>query len=533
MVDLLEPKLRGVRALAGIVKRTLGPGGLPIIIERVGQALDGSPLGPKITKDGVSVAEECWSEDPIENLVIQAVKAICRKTNVDAGDGTTSAIVLGEAILEAAQAQLKLDPTLNPQLVKESIEAAAVEVLAELKKRAIKVTDLRSVEDIATISANGDRSIGSVIRAAFEHAGAEGVITVDEGSGTEVTLEVVDGYRFNKGAQSRSDFFNNKDRTQFEAENAQIILYDGKLFNFTDLIPALHTLLAVNAEGVPTKPMPPLVVIANEFSREVIQFLLMQKAERGFQVCAVVGPHMSNIRTGYYDDLAVYTGATRLGNGGRSLTEIQTDDFGLVGKVVISQYKTTLYQGQGAEADLLERVEQLKGQKALAETPYDAQVFNDRIAALVNGVAKIGVGGATELEIKEKYDRIEDALNAARAALAEGVVAGGGAALLSIAHNLAEETVGQKILKQALKAPFRQILENVGLEKEELPLAQHLLEDPSITFDARNKVLVNALETGIIDPVKVTRTAFENAVSIASLLTTAGGAIIYTKKQID
>lgn len=531
--DLLQPKLDGMRELADIVKRTLGPGGLTIILQRVGQALDGSPLGPKLTKDGVSVAEECASEDPVKDVVIQAVKAICKKTNTDAGDGTTTAIVLGQAILEEAQRALAQDPTLNPQLVREDIERVSALVIQELKSAAVKIKDMKSIEEVATISANGERAIGQVIRKAFEHVGAEGVVTVDEGTGTGISLDLVEGYRFQRGAQSRSDFFNNKDRTHFEAENAAVIFFDGKILNFTDIIPVIKLLADVDEDGQARKKLPPIVFVANEFSRDVIQFMLIQKLERGMQLCAIEGPHMTHVRTGYYDDMAAYTGGNRLGNGARALSAITEDDVGFVDKIVVDQYKTTMYGGQGAEEAVLERVDQLKASKARAESPYDAQVLNDRIAALTGGIAKIGVGGATELEIKEKYDRIEDALNAARAAIEEGVVPGGGTALLRIATNLVTDpSVGAQILGRALSAPYKQILENIGLDEEKAKeIAFELVEKTECVYDARDKKIKNALEAGIIDPVKVTRTALENAVSIASLLSTAGGAIIYQRDK--
>jgi chaperonin GroEL len=530
--ELSSPKLAGVTKLAGIVKRTLGPGGLPIIIERVGQALDGSPLGPKITKDGVSVAEECYSSDKAEDVVIQAVKAICKKTNVDAGDGTTTAIVLGEAILQETMRLLKEDPSLNPQLVKESIERTTAEIVKKLKSIAIKVSDMKSIEEVATISANGENSIGKIIRQAFEHVGAEGVVTVDEGSGVDVTLEVVEGYRFNRGAQSRTDFFNNKDRTHYEGEKAAIIFFDGKIINFTDIIPTIQILAGLNEQGAPTKQLPPIVFVANEFSRDVIQFMLMQKIERGMQLCAVEGPNMTHVRSGYYEDMAAYTGGRRLGNGARALSAIEEEDIGYVEKIVIDKYKTTMYDGFGSEEAILERVDQLKAMKMQAESSYDAQVINDRIASLTNGIAKIGVGGVTELEIKEKYDRIEDALNASRAAIQEGVVPGGGVALLSIANELKIESIGDKILMEALQAPFKQILSNIGLLSSEIDDALNaVLENPGCVYDARDKKIKNAFEAGIIDPVKVTRTALENAVSIAGLLSTAGGAIIFQKDK--
>lgn len=532
--SLVDPKIAGMSKLANIVKRTLGPGGLPIIIERVGQALDGSPLGPKITKDGVSVAEECASNDEVENVIIQAVKAICKKTNTDAGDGTTTAIVLGQAILEETQKVLKEDSTLNPQLVKEDLERVTGLVIDKLKSMAVKITDTKSIEEVATISANGEKLIGQIIRQAFEHVGADGVVTVDEGSGSTITLDKVEGYRFSRGAQSRSDFFNNRERTHFEAERPAIIFFDGKILNFTDIIPAIQMLAEVDPQtGVAKKKLPPIIFVANEFSRDVIQFMLIQKLERGMQLCAVEGPHMTHVRTGFYDDMASYTGGSRLGNGARTLTAIVEDDVGYVDKAVIDQYKTTFYDGDGSEEAILERVDQLKALKERAESPYDAQVINDRIAALTGGIAKIGVGGVTELEIKEKYDRIEDALNASRAALQEGVVAGGGTTLLRIAIELTSDpSIGAKILSRALGAPYRQILENIGLKSTEIKeiATQLVLADGSV-YDARDKKIKNALDAGIIDPVKVTRTALENAVSIASLLSTAGGAIIFTKDK--
>lgn len=528
--ELIEPKLKGLSQIAGIVKRTLGPGGLPIILERVGQSLDGTPLGPKITKDGVSVAEECASPIREEDVIIQAVKAICKKTNLTAGDGTTTAIVLGEAIVMETEKVLKADPTLNPQLVKEAIERASLEVLAHLKKIATPIKDAEMIAQVATISANGDEEIGRIIGDAFKHVGAEGVVTVDEGYTNSVTLDVVDGYQFARGAEAREAFFNNKDKTFFEAEQVAVIIYDGRLYNYTDLIPAFRVLAGVGENGQPSKKMPPIMIIANEFSPEVLQFLLIQKDEGGMTVVPVTGPNTTHVRTAYYDDLAAYSGGTRLGNGARGLGSIEEDDIGLIGKAVVDKYKTTLYDGQGDESSILERVDQLKAAKERAESPYDAQVIADRIAALTNGVAKIGVGGATEFEIKEKYDRIEDALNAARAAIQEGVVPGGGTTLLRIAINKLDNSkgIGHQILKNALQAPFFQILENIGRKISAEEFADICSSNKKV-YDARNNQVKNALKAGIIDPVKVTRTALQNAVSISTLLSTAGGAIIYVK----
>lgn len=521
--DLASKIIQGVTELAGVVKRTLGPGGLPIMIQRIGQQPNGDPLGPKITKDGVSVADECFSPDPEVDLIMQAVKSICRRTNTIAGDGTTTAIVLGEAILKEIMSELQADKKLNPQLVRESVELAAKDVLALLKEQAVPIRDAKAIAQVATISANGETEIGEIIGEAFGKVGAEGVVTVDEGTGILTTLEVVEGYQIQRGAEARDTFFNNKEKTQFEAEKAAVLIFDGKLLNFTHLIPPLTKLAEANKGRIP-----PVVIIANEFSNEVIGWLQIQKIDAGIHTVPVRGPHTTHVRSGYYEDMAVMLGGNRLGNGGKTVEAADAEDFGLVEKVVVDKYTATFYGGQGAEESVIERVDQLKALKAKAETPYDAGVIGDRIAALTQGIAKIGVGGSTDMEIKEKYDRVEDALNAARAAIQEGIIPGGGVTLLKIAVNLGARSIGHKILAQALQRPFYQILENIEREitQEEF---EEIMNNEGFTYDARNKKVVHAVDSGIIDPVKVTRTGLENAVSIAALLSTAGGGIVFVK----
>ena len=519
----LQPKIiEGMEEIASIVKRTLGPGGLPIIIERSGQAQDGSPLGPRITKDGVSVANECFSDDPEKDLIIQAVKSICKMTNRVAGDGTTTAIVLGEAILKESLNYLDENPSLNPQIVKEEVEAAAKEVILKLEECALPLDNMDLIKQVATISANGDEEIGEILCEAFKEVGAEGVVTVDEGHTNKLSLNVVEGYQFQRGAESRDNFFNNKDLTKFEASNAAVLIFDGDLNNYTDLMPALHNISTKNEEGAMVS-MPPVVIVANNFSNEVIQFLKIQKMEGGLQFCPVKGPNVTHVRSAHYDDMAVLFGGYRFGNGNRALSSFQEDDHGLVGKVIVDKYTTTFYDGQGDEADVIARVEQLQGQKEMAESPYDKQIVSDRLAALTGGIAKIGVGGATEFEIKEKYDRIEDALNASRAAIEKGIVPGGGATLFKLSYK-----TSNPILKRALRAPFFQILENIGVEPHE-QIVQSIALNKNNTFDARRKEIVDAFSAGIIDPVKVTIAGLENAVSISSLLSTAGGGIIFKK----
>ena len=389
--DLSKKTVEGVSEIAAIVKRTLGPGGLPILIQRVGFQPNGDPLGPKITKDGVSVADECFSPDPEKDLVMQAVKAICRRTNSVAGDGTTTAIVLGEAILKETLSELESNTTLNPQLVKESVESAAKEVLAQLKNQSTPVKDPKIIAQVATISANGESEIGDIIGEAFNKVGAEGVVTVDEGHGTSISLDVVDGYQIQRGAEARDGFFNNKEMTQFEAEDARLLIFDGKLLNFTTLIPMLTKLAQQN-----NNKMPPVVILANEFSNEVLQWLIIQKSEVGMQFLAVRGPHTTHVRSGYYDDIAAMSGGTRLGNGGRSLENGEADDFGLVKKVVTDKYTTTFYPGPNEHERLLASIRLPRSHSAASLSGLCLAAFRPGLTILRGFFGLGGGAGACE-----------------------------------------------------------------------------------------------------------------------------------------
>ena len=453
---------------------------------------------------------------------------------------TTSSIILGQAIYHETIDKLDENFSLNPQLLKEALDLKVTKILEDLTKIAKPVDNYDDIKNVAKISANGDEQISAAIADAFQAVGAEGVVTVDEGSGSGVKVNVVDGYQFQKGAQLRDAFFNSKNMTHFEAEEPEegvrIVIYDGKLVTHTQILPILMKLAEASGAESDNKKIPPIVIMANEFSVDVIQWLIIQKQQIGFQVCCVEGPHVTHVRTGYYDDLAVYTGGSRMGNGNRSLDNMNLDDVGLVKRVLIDKYKTTLYDGFGAEDEVLIRVDQLKEMKNQAESPYDAQVISDRIAILTHGIAKIEVGGFSDIEIKEKYDRVEDALNAARAAIEEGVVQGGGVALLKIATQLQRELDSEEnkeeysrfasqILINALQYPLRQILDNIGMELTQEMLDK--LQETGVVYDARHKKFCNYIEAGIIDPVKVTKAALQNAMSVAGLLITAGGAVIY------
>lgn len=545
--EMVKKMKEGIHLIASITARTLGPGGRPVLIERTGQNLEGEALEPMITKDGVTVANECSHEDPEIDVVIQTVKAICKKTNKIAGDGTTTAIVLGESIYLATIAFLEANPDLNPQLVKESLEAASEEVIEMLKTEAKDVgSDENQIEQVATLSANGDSLVGKVIREAFAAVSSDGVITVDEAMGHQTTVEIIEGFQFKRGAESLDRFFNMMIKNRFEAENPLVLMYDGSLMDHNDLFKAL---IQIGSEYEKFRlPLPPIVIIANEFSSDVIRVLLMQKLEMQHTICAVRSPHTTNIRTAMLDDMAVYLGGTRLGNGNRNFTAFQfkiemdetggvscSGDAGFAKKVIIDRSTTTFYGGSGVTEEdgkaVIDRIEVLKNLRQSAPSPYDASIISDRIAALSQGIAKIGVGGFTELEIKERYHRIEDAINAARAAVEGGVIRGGGAALYGISDKLGSiptPTPGQQILSKALRAPIYQVILNVGINPKELAL-QTIVDNPSQTFDARNFKFVDAFEAGIIDPFKVTKTALENATSIASLLSTCGGAIVYPR----
>lgn len=533
-------KVAGIKMLSDIVGGTLGPAGNPVLCERVGQALDGTPLKPRITKDGVSVANECSSPDPIVDVILQTVKAICQKTNVDAGDGTTTAIILGNAILTEALAYGEEHPGISPQKIKKSLDKVGIIVENLLKEASWPIQSYDDVKEVATISSNGDQGVGKVIADAFAAVGAEGVVTVDEGGVKRLSLERVKGYRFLRGAQGREAFFNNATLSAYEAEDVAIVLYDGAIRSQTELFPFLEQICDADDTGRMQKDPPPIVIIANEFSRDVIQWMLIQKAEAGVVFCPVIGPNVSHVRTQYYEDIAVYVGGKRLGNGEKNLLSITASDIGMVGKIEIDEFKTTLYDGQGTEEDIIKRVDVLKAKRAAQTSPYDIQGINDRIAALTGGIAKILIGGDTELALKELYDRVEDAINASRAAIREGVVIGGGTALLRVAHKLPFEAsiqgeIGVHILKKALQYPHTQILDNAGISPDEQLTIKRLIstadESEKSVYDVENNVYVNAIKAGIIDPVLVTRSAFKNALSISGLLLTAGGAIVIEKKE--
>ena len=527
--EAMEKKaVEGLELITSIVRRTLGPGGQPILIERTAQALDGSKLGPAITKDGVTVAEECESDDPELDVIIQAAKVISAKTNKVAGDGTTTALVLGQAIHTAALEEIKKTKA-NPQAVRRSIEAAMDLVLDKMKSYITKVdNDLDIVKQVATISANGDEEIGEIIAKAFDKVGCDGSIVVDEGHGRKTTLEIIDGYQINRGAEANELFYNKSNR--FEVEDCYVSIFDGPLNSSADVILVLKSLEQhlSKEKGETVEAMPPVVFIANEFSKEAIDVLAYNNKIGVCKVCAVRSPHMSTVRTSMLEDLAVALGGAKMGKGNPPVSSTTYLELGYAKKLVVTKYTTTFYDGAGSEKEILARVDKLTEQKKDAESPYDAEIIAGRMSSLTSGVAKIGVGGVTEMAQKELYYRIEDALSASRAAVEEGVIPGGGIVLAKIGDSLKGETSGERILKKALKAPFNQIYENLE-SLDQVDLNAELKKGKNWTVDANTLKSVDAFAGGILDPAKVTITAFNNACSIANLLLTQGGAIVYKR----
>ena len=543
--DLEEKVSVAVEKIAGIVKRTLGPGGLPILLEREGQTASGLPLPPMITKDGVTVAKHCYSNDKVEDLVIQSLKDICGKTDRSVGDGTTTAIVLGEAIFTEALKLVK-EKKLNPQTLRKEIEVASEKVIKELQKYKIEVgNNIKLIRDVATVSANGDKEIGDLVAKAFDKVGAEGTVTVDEGYSRKSTIEIVDGFQIGRGVEGGDLFLNNSANDKFLAENCHVLLYDGTLQSVPDeLLPVLNVIqettfkkaLKENPDtNIEKVPMPPVLFIANDFSPSVVQYLSIIKQQTSVPVCAVRSPHMTTVRTQMLDDMAFLLGGERLGFQSRSLKSVTEADIGFVKKVEAGRRVTTFYGGEGHEEEIIKRIDVLKGQLKGAVHLYDQNLLRDRISNLAQGVAKIAVGGDTDFEIKEKYYRIEDALSAAKAAIEGGVVLGGGSTLVRISYSLKEvknDTDGYRVIKNSILEPFNQICKNIGWEAGDYDsVAEFISENGKAVFDAQSRSVTPGLENGIVDPIKVIENALRNAVSICGLLSTFGGLVLLKEKK--
>jgi chaperonin GroEL len=507
--DARDKMLRGVDILANAVKVTLGPKGRNVV-------LDKSFGAPRITKDGVTVAKEIELEDKFENMGAQMVREVASKTNDVAGDGTTTATVLAQAIVREGAKSVAAG--MNPMDLKRGVEIAVAAVVKDIEKRAKKVGSSAEVAQVGTISANGDKNIGEMIARAMQKVGNEGVITVEEAKSLDTEVEIVEGMQFDRGYLSPY-FITNAEKMVAELEDAYILLHEKKLSNLQAMLPVLE---AVVQSGKP------LVIVAEDVEGEALATLVVNKLRGGLKVAAVKAPGFGDRRKAMLEDIAILTGGQLISEDlGIKLENVTLAMLGRAKKVIIEKEKTTIVDGAGKKKEIEARVNQIKAQIEETTSDYDKEKLQERLAKLAGGVAVIRVGGATEVEVKEKKDRVEDALNATRAAVEAGIVPGGGVALLRakkavgrINNDNADVQAGINIVLKALEAPVRQIAENAGVEGS--IVVGKILENKSETFgfDAQNETYVDMVEKGIIDPAKVVRAALQDAASIAALLIT-------------
>ncbi len=518
--DARERMLRGVDILADAVKVTLGPKGRNVVIEK-------SFGAPRTTKDGVTVAKEIELADRFENMGAQMVREVASKTNDAAGDGTTTATVLAHAIVREGSKSVAAG--MNPMDLKRGIEKAVEVVVADLKKRSKKVKSNEEIGQVGTISANGDKDVGEMIAEAMAKVGNEGVITVEEAKSLDTELEVVEGMQFDRGYISPY-FITNADKMVAELEEPYILIHEKKLDQPAAVLPILE---AVVQSGRP------LLIIAEEVEGEALATLVVNKLRGGLKVAAVKAPGFGDRRKAMLEDIAIVTGGQVISEDlGIKLENVKLNMLGTAKKVRINKDDTTIIDGAGKKTDIQARVGQIKTQIEETTSDYDKEKLQERLAKLAGGVAVIRVGGATEVEVKEKKDRVDDALNATKAAVEEGIVPGGGVALLyatKALHGLTgdndDQNAGIAIVRKAIQSPIRQIVENAGVEAS--IVVGKLLEQKSTTFgfNAQTETYVDLIDTGIVDPTKVVRIALQNAASVAALLITTEAMVADRPKK--
>ena len=518
--DARERMLRGVDILANAVKVTLGPKGRNVV-------LDKSFGAPRITKDGVTVAKDIELEDKFENMGAQMVREVASKTNDRAGDGTTTATVLAQAIVREGAKSVAAG--MNPMDLKRGVDLAVASVIKDIEKRAKPVASSAEVAQVGTISANGDQTIGKMIAQAMQKVGNEGVITVEEAKALDTEVEIVEGMQFDRGYLSPY-FVTNADKMIAELEDAYILLHEKKLSGLQAMLPLLESVVQSGK---------PLVIIAEDVEGEALATLVVNRLRGGLKVAAVKAPGFGDRRKAMLEDIAILTGGQLISDDlGMKLETVTLNMLGRAKKVIMEKEKTTIVKGAGKKADIEARVSQIKAQIEETTSDYDKEKLQERLAKLAGGVAIIRVGGATEIEVKEKKDRVEDALNATRAAVEEGIVPGGGTALLRakkaigrLSSDNPDIQAGMNIVLKALEAPIRQIAENAGVEGS--IVVGKIMDNKSETFgfDAQNEDYVDMVEKGIIDPVKVVRTALQDAASVAGLLITTEAMVAELPKD--
>ena len=518
--DSRDRMLRGVNILANAVKVTLGPKGRNVVIEK-------SFGAPRSTKDGVTVAKEIELEDRFENLGAQMIREVASKTNDKAGDGTTTATVLAQAIV--VEGLKSVAAGMNPMDLKRGVDKAVARIVEEIKSTSKKVTANAEIAQVGSISSNGDQEIGAMIAKAMEKVGNEGVITVEEAKSLETELDVVEGMQFDRGYLSPY-FITNADKMEVQLEDPQILIFEKKLSSLQPLLPVLE---AVVQSGRP------LLIIAEDVEGEALATLVVNKLRGGLRVAAVKAPGFGDRRKAMLEDLAILTAGQVISEDlGIKLESVTLDMLGRAKKVTITKDDTTIVDGSGEKAGIEGRIAQIKRQIEDTTSDYDKEKLQERLAKLAGGVAVIRVGGSTEVEVKEKKDRVDDALNATRAAVEEGIVPGGGVCLLKASKILDgmtgdndDQNAGIAIVRRALQSPIRQIAENAGVEGS--IVVGKVLENssPTFGFNAQTEEYVDMVQAGVIDPAKVVRTALQDAASVAGLLITTEAAVAEAPKK--
>ena len=512
--DARNRMLRGIDVLADAVKTTLGPKGRNVV-------LDKSFGAPRITKDGVTVAKEIELEDKFENMGAQMIKEVASRTNDTAGDGTTTATILAQSIVHEGLKSVAAG--MNPMDLKRGIDTAVEKIVSEIGKMSRPVKDSDEVAQVGTISANGESAIGTQIADAMQKVGNEGVITVEENKGLETETEVVEGMQFDRGYLSPY-FITNADKMIADLEDCLILLHEKKLSSLQPMVPLLETVIQSGK---------PLLIIAEDVEGEALATLVVNKLRGGLKIAAVKAPGFGDRRKAMLQDIAVLTGGQLISEDlGMKLENVTMDMLGTAKKVTITKDETTVIDGAGEKAEIEARVSQIKAQIEETTSDYDKEKLQERLAKLAGGVAVIRVGGNTEVEVKERKDRVDDALNATRAAVQEGIIVGGGVALVQAAKTLtkikgdnADQEAGISIVRRALEAPLRQIAENAGVDGAVVAGKIRESDDLSFGFNAQTEEYGDMFKYGVIDPAKVTRTALEDAASIAGLLITTEAMI--------
>jgi chaperonin GroEL len=517
--DAREKMLRGVDVLANAVKVTLGPKGRNVVIEK-------SFGAPRTTKDGVTVAKEIELEDRFENMGAQMLREVASKANDAAGDGTTTATVLAQAIVR--EGMKRVAAGMNPMDLKRGIDKAVAEVIADLAHHSKKVKTNEEIAQVGTISANGQLDIGAMIAEAMAKVGNEGVITVEEAKALDTELDVVEGMQFDRGYLSPY-FITNAEKMSAELETPLILLHESKLSSLQPMLPILEAVV---------QSQKPLLIIAEDVDGEALATLVVNKLRGGLRICAVKAPGFGDRRKAMLQDIAVLTGGQVISEDlGIKLENVTMDMLGKAKRISIDKDNTTIVDGGGKKKDIEGRVAQIRKQIEDTSSDYDREKLQERLAKLAGGVAVIKVGGATEIEVKEKKDRVDDALNATRAAVEEGIVPGGGVALLRASQNISvkgendDEKAGIDIVRKALQSPVRQIAENAGVEGSVVVNTILANKSRSFGFNAQTEEYGDLVAMGVIDPTKVVRSALQNAASVASLLITTEAGIAEAPKK--